>query len=64
MQMVPTAVYNIKNYWVSELCLSSWILKYFKRNVSETGYFHHQVSETQLGPLERANIQWLEVSYL
>jgi hypothetical protein len=30
-------VYNIKNFWVSGLCISSGILNIRKHNVSETG---------------------------
>jgi hypothetical protein len=54
-------VYNTQNYWVSGLYPSSGILENRKHDVSENECFRFQVkggekTPTQLGPLERANL--------
>jgi hypothetical protein len=56
-----TMVYNIQNYWASRLCPSSGILDTRKQRFGNWIYFCPQVkgggeTPTQLGPLERANI--------
>jgi hypothetical protein len=59
-------VYNTQNYWVFGLCPSSDILETTKHNVSETGsisVLRRWKTPTQLGPLERANLnQWARSS--
>jgi hypothetical protein len=61
-------VYNIQNCWASSLCPSSGILNTRNHNVSETGSVSilrwgggggGQETPTQLGPLERANLNTL-----
>jgi hypothetical protein len=57
-------VYNTHNCWVFGLCPSSSILKTRKLNVSETGSVSilrwGGKTPTQLGPLERANLNHCE----
>jgi hypothetical protein len=57
-------VYNTQNYWVFGLLHSSGILEIRKHDVSETGSVsilrREEKSPTQLGPLERANLDhWI-----
>jgi hypothetical protein len=62
-------VYSTQNYWVFRLCISSGILKVRKHNFRKLDLFLSSGEEgktpTQLGPLERANLnQWSsEVGY-
>jgi hypothetical protein len=57
-------VYNTQNYWVFGLYPSSGILENRKHDVSETGPVsvlgEGEKTPTQLGPLERANLNhWI-----